>query len=139
MFKPCVKEMIDICHDNNLPVIYHGCGNINLILEDYIEMGIDALNPLEAKADLDAVTLRETYGHRLGMCGNSNIQIWETGDQDKIRTEVLRKLRAAAGGGYIFQSDHSVSSGVSGHTYDYIIKLVREYGQYPLDLDRLPL
>ena len=34
----------------------------------------------------------------------------------------------------IFQSDHSVSSSVSGQTYDYIVKLVHEYGQYPLRL-----
>lgn len=32
------------------------------------------------------------------------------------------------------QSDHSVSSEVSGHTYDYIVKLVRESGKYPLEL-----
>ena len=28
----------------------------------------------------------------------------------------------------------SVASDVSGHIYDYIVKLVREYGKYPLDL-----
>jgi hypothetical protein len=47
---------------------------------------------------------------------------------------VLRKLIAAKGGGMIFQSDHSVSSAVSGPTYDYVVKLVREYGRYPLVL-----
>ena len=47
---------------------------------------------------------------------------------------MLRKLNAAKGGGYIFQSDHSVASDVSGQTYDYIVKLVRQYGQYPLNL-----
>jgi len=47
---------------------------------------------------------------------------------------VMRKLNAAKGGGYIFQSDHSVSSAVSGQTYDYIVKLVREYGKYPIQL-----
>ena len=41
---------------------------------------------------------------------------------------------AAKGGGFIFQSDHSVSSDVSGKTYDYVVKLVREYGKYPLNL-----
>jgi len=51
-----------------------------------------------------------------------------------IRKEILRKLNAARGGGYIFQSDHSVSSDVSGHTYDYIVNLIREFGQYPLEL-----
>jgi len=47
---------------------------------------------------------------------------------------VLRKLNAAKGGGMIFQSDHSVTSRVSGATYDSIVKLVREYGKYPLQL-----
>jgi hypothetical protein len=62
------------------------------------------------------------------------MQVWESGDHDAIRREVLRKLNAAKGGGYIFQSDHSVSSGVSGPTYDFIVKLVREFGDYPIEL-----
>jgi len=133
-FKPWVKAMADYAHSKGLMIIYHGCGNVNQILDDFIEVGIDAYNPLEAKADLDAVELRRKYGRKLGMCGNSNIQVWETGDKELIRREVLRKLNAAKGGGYIFQSDHSVSSSVSGHTYDYIVNLVREYGKYPLEL-----
>jgi hypothetical protein len=62
---------------------------------DFIEIDIDAYNPLEAKAGLDAVELRRRYGHKLGMCGNSNIQIWETGDLNLIKKEVLRKFNAA--------------------------------------------
>ncbi len=133
-FKPWVKAMIDECHKNNLPVIYHGCGNIELIFEDFIEMGLDAYNPLEAKASMDALELKRKYGNKIGYCGNSNIQVWETGDKELIKKEVLRKLNAAKGGGFIFQSDHSVSSDVSGETYDYIVKLFREYGKYPLQL-----
>lgn len=133
-FKPSVKAMIKVCHQNNLPVIYHGCGNVELIFEDFIEMGLDAYNPLEVKANMDAVELKMKYGNKMGYCGNSNIQVWETGDKELIRHEVLRKLNAAKGGGFIFQSDHSVSSGVSGDTYDYIVKLVRDYGKYPLEL-----
>ncbi len=133
-FKPWVKAMVDVCHDHGLPVIYHGCGNVELIFEDYIEIGVDAYNPLEAKAGMDAVELKRRFGNQIGYCGNSNIQVWETGDEELIRQEVLRKLNAAKGGGYIFQSDHSVTSAVSGHTYDYIVNLVREYGNYPLQL-----
>jgi uroporphyrinogen-III decarboxylase len=126
--------MIDLCHQQGLPVIYHGCGNVKAILPDFIEMGLDAYNPLEAKAGLDVVELRRQYGHRLGFCGNGDIPLWETGDREKIHREVLHKLNAAKGGGLIFQSDHSVSSSVRGSTYDYIVKLVRQYGKYPLDL-----
>lgn len=133
-FKPWVKAIVDYAHEKGLMVIYHGCGNINKILDDYIEIGIDAMNPLEAKADLDSVQLRRKYGQTLGICGNSNIKIWETGDKELIQQEILRKFNAAKGGGYIFQSDHSVSSNVSGHTYDYIVNLVRQFGKYPLEL-----
>lgn len=133
-FKPWVKAMIDECHKNNLPVIYHGCGNVSLIFEDFIGMGLDAYNPLEVKAGMDAVSLKRQYGNKIAYCGNNDIQVWETGDLPLIKREVLKKLNAAKGGGYIFQSDHSVSSAVSGQTYDYIVKLVREYGQYPLNL-----
>lgn len=133
-FKPWVKAMVDLAHENNLPVIYHGCGNVEKIFEDYVEMGIEAYNPLEVKAGMDVVALRRRYGNRMAFCGGSDIQIWETGDKDAVRQEVLRTLSAAIGGGMIFQSDHSVSASVSGHTYDFVVKLVREYGQYPLDL-----
>lgn len=138
-FKPWVKAIAEYAHDRGLMVIYHGCGNVHAILDDYIEIGIDAMNPLEAKAGLDAVDLRRQYGQRLGICGNSNIQVWESGDEAAIRTEVLRKLNAAKGGGYIFQSDHSVASDVPGRTYDMIVKLVREYGRYPLRLGEYDL
>lgn len=138
-FKPWVKAIADHTHSKGLMVIYHGCGDVSKILEDYIEIGIDAMNPLEAKAGLDAVELRKQYGNKLGICGNSNMQVWETGDKDLIREEVLRKLNAAKGGKYIFQSDHSVASNISGYTYDYIVNLVREYGKYPLNLGEYDL
>jgi len=133
-FKPWVKAMIRECHKNNLPVIYHGCGNVLKIFDDFIEIGLDSYNPLEVKAGLDAVELKKKYGSKIGYCGNNNIQVWETGNKDLIKKDILRKLNAAKGGGFIFQSDHSVSSDVSGLIYDYIVKLVREYGKYPLKL-----
>jgi uroporphyrinogen-III decarboxylase len=133
-FKPCVAQMVEYAHAQGLPVIYHGCGNVQAIFQDFIDLKIDGYNPLEVKAGLDCVELRRQYGHGLGFCGNSDIQVWETGDRATIRREVLRKLNAAKGGGYIFQSDHSVSSAVAGSTYDYIVKLVREFGNYPIRL-----
>jgi uroporphyrinogen decarboxylase len=133
-FKPWAAKITALAHARGLPVIYHGCGNVAAILPDFIEMGVDGYNPLEAKAGLDVLDLRRRYGHKLAFCGNSDIQVWESGDMRAVRREVLRKLNAAKGGGYIFMSDHSVTSGVSGPTYDAIIKLVREFGTYPIRL-----
>jgi hypothetical protein len=133
-FKPWVRAMVEHCHAAGLQVIYHGCGNVRAIFEDFIEIGVDAFNPLEVKAGMDVVDLRRRYAHRIGFCGNLDVQKWERGDPDEIRAEILRKLNAAKGGGLILQSDHSVTSGVSGRTYDSVIKIIREHGTYPLDL-----
>src|SRR3990172_13233429 len=104
-YKPGLKAMVQTCHEAGLPVIYHGCGNVRRIFADFIDVGIDAYNPLEAKAGMDVVDLRRQYGHRMALCGNSDMQIWESGDREVIRREVLHKLNAARGGGYVFQSD----------------------------------
>jgi hypothetical protein len=133
-FKPGVKALVEECHKNGLPVIYHGCGNVNRIFEDFIEIGVDAYNPLEAKAGLDVIDLRRRFGHRLAFCGNMNVLEWAGAAREELRTIVLTKLNAAKGGGFLFQSDHSVPGNVSGEAYDCVVKLVREYGVYPLQL-----
>ena len=133
-FKPGVKAMIELCHSHGLPVICHGCGNVKKILPDFIELGLDAYNPLEAKAGLDVVELRREYGHRIGFCGNMDVRAWAGATPEELRAIVLRKLNAAKGGGWIVQSDHSVPSNISAENYDTVIRLVREYGRYPLRL-----
>ncbi len=138
-FKPVVKAIVDECHAHGLPVIYHGCGNVRRIFEDFIEIGIDAYNPLEFKAGLDAVELRRRYGHRIAFCGNMDVLTWAHAPSDELRRAVLTKLNAAKGGGFIFQSDHSVPSNVSGQRYDEVVRLVREYGRYPLRLGEFDL
>ena len=90
-------------------------------------------------AGLDAVELRKQYGHSLSFYGNMDVQKWADLPLDELEAYVLKKLNAAKGGGYIFQSDHSVSGDVSGKTYDYIVGLVRKYGQYPIDLKELEM
>jgi hypothetical protein len=138
-FKPGVKAIIDACHANGLPVIYHGCGNVNRIFEDFIEIGVDAYNPLEAKAGLDVVDLRRRYGHRIGFCGNMDVLLWANGSREELERTVLTKLNAAKGGGYVFQSDHSVPGNVSAANYEYVVDLVRERGRYPLQLGEYDL
>jgi len=133
-FKPGVKALIDECHKRDLPVIYHGCGNASKIFEDFIEVGVDAYNPLEAKAGLDVIDLRRRFGHRMGFCGNMDVVVWANGSREEIKAAVLTKLNAAKGGGFIFQSDHSVPNSISGENYDYVVGLVREYGKFPLQL-----
>ena len=133
-YKPGLKAMVETCHQHDLPVIYHGCGNVSRVFEDFIEVGVDAYNPLEAKAGLDVVELRRQYGHRIAFCGNMDVIAWAHCPPEQLEAIVLRKLNAAKGGGLIFQSDHSVPGNVSADSYEYVVNLVRERGRYPLAL-----
>ena len=136
-FKPIVKRIISVCHDAGLMTIYHGCGNALMIFEDLIEIGLDGYNPLEVKAGLDVVKLKKQFGENMAFVGNIDVRVLETNDKNKIAKEAMYKLKAGRGGGYIVQSDHSVSSDVSPESYEYMVSLVREYGVFPLDLERI--
>jgi uroporphyrinogen-III decarboxylase len=134
VYKPQLERLCEAAHAAGLKTIYHGCGNASAVFEDMIEAGVDAYNPLEAKAGLDVVALKRRFGPRWAFNGNIDVRVLATNDRALVRREVLTKLNAAKGGGYIVQSDHSVPDNVAPATYDYLIQLVREYGNYPLGL-----
>jgi hypothetical protein len=134
LLMPHVKALIDLCHEHGLMTIYHGCGDARDIFDDMVRIGLDGYNPLEAKAGLDVVQLKERYGGRLAFVGNVDVRVLEKGDPEAIRREVRYKLQAARGGGWVFQSDHSISSAVKPESYELAIRTLRELGNYPLQL-----
>jgi len=129
VFKPHVNALLDLCREQGLMSIYHGCGDAREIFDDLVEMGLDGYNPLEAKAGLDVVELKRQYAGRLAFVGNIDVRVLERGDPDAIRQEVTRKLQAARGGGWVFQSDHSISSSVAPESYELAIATLRELNQ----------
>jgi hypothetical protein len=131
LFKPHVEALIELCRRHGLMTIYHGCGNARDILDDLVELGLDAYNPLEAKAGLDVVELKKRYAGRLAFVGNIDVRVLETGDPQQIREEIRYKLQAAQGGGFVFQSDHSITSNVAPESYELAIQTLRELGTYP--------
>jgi uroporphyrinogen decarboxylase len=134
VYKPQLKRICDEVHAAGLKAIYHSDGDASAVYDDLIEVGVDGYNPLEAKAGLDVVELKRKYGRRWAFNGNIDVMTLESNDRNQVRREVLRKLNAAKGGGYILQSDHSVPGSVDPATYDYMVQLVRDYGRYPLRL-----
>jgi len=131
-FMPTVRSLTEICHNHHIPVIYHGCGNSHQIFPDLISIGIEGYNPMEQKAGMDLVAFRKEFGHQIAFCGGYDVLTWANGSEEELKALVVHNLKAAVGGGLIFQSDHSVPSNVSGWKYDYVVKLVRELGKYPL-------
>lgn len=133
-YKPQLARICEAAHQAGIKTIYHGCGNSSVLFDDMIEAGVDAYNPIEAKAGLDVVELKRRYGKRWAFNGNIDVRILATNDPQQIRREVMTKLNAAKGGGFIVQSDHSIPDNVAASSYDYVVQLVREHGVYPLEL-----
>jgi len=135
-FKPLLANM---CREfkrakPDIKLLYHGCGNATAIFDELIECGIDAYQSLEVKAGLDVVELKKKYRSRLAFVGNIDVRDVLTGDRAALERDVLRRLNAAKGGGYIPMSDHSVPDNVPVENYDYYMELLGRYGQYPLRL-----
>jgi len=131
---PCVKEICDFLHEKGLLVLYHGCGRSLEIFADLIEAGIDVYNPLETKAGMDPVELKKQYGEKIAFWGGIDTRTLGYGTWEEIEKEVLYKLQAGLGGGYMPSSDHSVASNVDPLHYDRMVKLLKERGSYPLKI-----
>ena len=92
-------------------------------------VGIDALNPLEVKAGMDPIALKEKYGDKLVLHGGINAVLWD--DKDAIVEEIRRVIPILKkNGGYIFSSDHSIPSSVSLENMRIIIDEVKKVGAY---------
>ena len=134
IFFPVIKRICTELHKAGALLIYHGCGDSRAILDGLVKAGIDTYQPLEVKAGMDVLRLKEKYGNSISFMGNIDAQNVLTGPKEEMRKNLLHKLKAAAGGGYIPSSDHSIHSGISIDNYDYFIKLIKKYGKYPLDI-----
>jgi len=129
--QPCHKRLFDEFHKRGMPVIFHTDGDVRLVLDDLIASGVDSLNPLEAKANMDVRELAPKYGRRLGFCGNMDVRVMMTNDLDAIREEIGSKLAAVMPyHGYIYHSDHSIPPGVKLETYRAVLEMVRREGRY---------
>lgn len=121
VFKPTLKKMCNSFKKAkpNIKIIYHGCGNSTELFEDFIECGVDAYHSLEAKAGIDVIDLKKKYKNRLTYIGNIDCRDILPGTKEGIKMDLLRKLNAAKGGGYIPSADHSVPYNVPVENYDY--------------------
>jgi uroporphyrinogen decarboxylase len=128
---PAHKRTFDFCHARGLPIIVHSCGYVEPLVPGLIEAGMDCLQAMEAKAGMDLVRLKKTFGDRIAFCGGMDIRTLETNDKKVVEAELKKKLPAAMkGSGYILHTDHSVSPRVEYATYRYFLDRGRKMGTY---------
>jgi uroporphyrinogen decarboxylase len=129
MSKPFHKRAIEWAHEKDIKTRLHSCGDINPFIPELIEVGLDAINPLEVKAGMDPVHLKKTYGDKIVLHGGINAVLWD--DPGAIEAELERLIPILKeNGGYIFSSDHSVPNTVSLEAFRNIVEKVKILGKY---------
>jgi len=129
ILKPVHKRAIEWAHKHGIKAEMHSCGDINPIVPELVEIGLDCLNPLEVKAGMDPEELKKKFGSKLVLHGGINALLWE--NIEAMETEIKRIVPILKeNGGYIFSSDHSVPSSVSAEKFKRVVDLVKKIGSY---------
>ncbi len=129
VLKPVHKRAIEWAHNKGIKTELHSCGDVRPFVPELIDIGLDSLNPLEVKAGMDPIALKEEYGDDLVFHGGINALLWDKPEQ--IHEEMERIIPVMKrNGGYIFSSDHSVPSSVSLDDFRGIICRAKELGSY---------
>ena len=129
MVKPFHAKAAKFAHDKGIYARLHSCGNIMTLVPDILDAGIDALNPLEVKAGVDAKKLKQEFGDKLVLHGGINAVNWK--NPDAIIGEINEKVPVLKeNGGYIFSSDHSIPNDVSLENMKLIVEEAKRVGRY---------
>ena len=115
-------------------VILDSDGNVGPLLDLFIDIGFDAIYPVEYKAGLDCVELRDRYGDKLAFFGGlSNGLILPRGTREEIIDHTLRILSAGREGGLVLGT-HSIGPDISLASWDACFETCLAHRTYPLDL-----
>lgn len=129
ILKPFHQKAIDWAHSKGIKAHLHSCGDINPFVPELVGMGLDALNPLEVKAGMDPVAMKNKFGDKLVLKGGIDALLYN--NLDAMEAEINRIVPIMKEkGGYIFSTDHSVPSNVSLEDFKRIIDLAKKVGVY---------
>lgn len=129
LLKPVHARAVQWAHDRGMKTLLHSCGDVNPFIPELIDIGVDGLNPLEVKAGMDPIAIKQQYGDKLLLNGGINALLWE--DADKICAEMDKIFPVVKqNGGYIFSSDHSIPSSVSLDNFKKIVAHAKQLGKY---------
>ncbi|MHC4981963.1 MAG: uroporphyrinogen decarboxylase family protein [Planctomycetota bacterium] len=87
-FKPRYARMIAAAHDCGMHFWLHTCGDVRLFIEDFIEIGLDVIHPIQ-KYTMDEREVAERFGGRLCFWAGLDVQqILPRGTPEDVRAEV---------------------------------------------------
>jgi hypothetical protein len=107
-------------------VVLHSDGNIGPVLDLLIDCGFDGINPVEYRAGLDAVKLREKYPKLALLGGLDNVHILRDGTEEEIREHTKYILSAGPG---LALGTHSIGPDIPVRNWDVAFETWQEFGQ----------
>ncbi len=117
LVKPLHRQLFDFLHARtDAKVFFHTCGSVRELIPDLIEIGVDALNPVQVSAaGMDSAELKREFGRDLTFWGGGvdTQRVLGAGTPGEVRAEVRRRIGdLAAGGGFVFAAVHNVQPNV---------------------------
>ena len=109
--RPYHARLIEVARRYGKPVMYHTDGAIYPLIPDFIEMGVDVLNPIQPDAKgMEMDKLKAEFGDRLTFHGGIDImRTLPKGTPAQVAAEVQDRVRVLGpGGGYILCSSHHI-------------------------------
>lgn len=135
-FKPHIKRLISEIKQAapKAHISFHSCGNVRPIIPDFIEMGVDILNPIHITAKgMDPIQLKKDFGQDITFWGGGietqNVLPFST--TEKIKDHVKKNIDALApGGGFVFNTVHNIQNEVPPQNIMAMWEALQEYGAY---------
>ena len=135
-YKPHIARVIAAMRRNapNAKVMFHSCGNVRPVIPDFLEIGIDILNPVHITATgMEPVRLKKDFGHDIVFWGGGvdTQMVLPTASPGEVSDNVKRNIDALApGGGFVFATVHNIQSEVPPQNIMAMWETLQEYGKY---------
>ena len=117
-------------------IFFHSDGDVAPLIEDFIEMGVDILNPIQTSAGSmsDLPSLKKRFGSNIVFCGGIDThRVLPFGTTEEVRQEVRRVIQILGpGGGCMIGAVHTVMNDVPPENVLAMVDAVEEFGHYPL-------
>ena len=136
VYKPRLKRLVEHIHVFTTAKVYiHSDGAVSALIPDFIDIGLDGLNPIQyTAAGMESARLKREFGKDFGFFGGGiENQILSVGNPAQVRAEVKRQIQILAhGGGYLFATIHNISQEVPPENVVAFFEAAREFGHYPI-------
>ncbi len=113
-------------------VLFHSCGDVAPLIEDFVEIGVDILNPIQTsgRSMSDLPSLKKRFGRNIVFCGGIDAhRILPFGTVEEVREEVRRVMQILGpGGGCIISAVHTVMDDVPPENVLAMVDAVEEFG-----------